>query len=353
MTIYIERAICRDLNETIAREWLVTNNKGGYAAGTVAGVLTRKEHGLLVAQTPDAEIPRLLLTKIDEEVLFDQRTYYLGANEHCNGTISPSGFVHLESFHLENGSPIFTYRLGGREGLLLQKCIWMVLEQNTTYIQYRLLPGKATQEKSYRRDKASGTLSPTPDASASRQHIPVEITLLPFTAYRSYNAHQYGSLEQSYRVKVYTQTHAQRLAEADISDFKLPADMLGCSITPSEEQAPYHILLHAQQESHATFIPTGVWYWHFLHRHDTVAGQTVKDDLYLPGVIRATLWPDKASVLTIIASAEPLTRLLASHEYHVRSDRAWIYNSCTSHKQQSTSFVDAFQPFMRELAGNT
>ena len=31
------------------REWLVTNGLGGYAAGTVAGVVTRRYHGLLVA----------------------------------------------------------------------------------------------------------------------------------------------------------------------------------------------------------------------------------------------------------------------------------------------------------------
>ena len=29
------------------REWLVTNGLGGYASGTVAGVVTRRYHGLL------------------------------------------------------------------------------------------------------------------------------------------------------------------------------------------------------------------------------------------------------------------------------------------------------------------
>ena len=33
------------------REWLVTNGLGGYAAGTVAGVMTRRYHGLLMAAT--------------------------------------------------------------------------------------------------------------------------------------------------------------------------------------------------------------------------------------------------------------------------------------------------------------
>src|SRR5882757_2006111 len=139
MTISFDRSICCDLNETISREWLVTNGLGGYAAGTVAGVLTRIQHGLLVAMSPNAVTPQLLLAKIDEEISFDQRTYYLGTNEYRDGTINPAGFVHLEAFRLEEGSPIFTYRLGGMDGIMLEKRIWMPQGQNTTYIQYRVI----------------------------------------------------------------------------------------------------------------------------------------------------------------------------------------------------------------------
>ena len=31
------------------KEWLVTNGLGGYASGTIAGALTRRYHGLLIA----------------------------------------------------------------------------------------------------------------------------------------------------------------------------------------------------------------------------------------------------------------------------------------------------------------
>ena len=139
MPIAFDRSICCDLNETISREWLVTNGLGGYASGTVAGTLTRMQHGLLVASSSDEVSPRLLLAKIDEEILFDQRTYYLGTNEYRDGTINPAGFVHLESFRLEEGFPNFTYRIGGIDGLLLEKRIWMAWKRNTTYIQYRVL----------------------------------------------------------------------------------------------------------------------------------------------------------------------------------------------------------------------
>ena len=38
----------RRLEQLLRREWLVTNGLGGYASGTVAGISTRRYHGLLV-----------------------------------------------------------------------------------------------------------------------------------------------------------------------------------------------------------------------------------------------------------------------------------------------------------------
>src|SRR5882762_4248866 len=103
MPIALDRSMCCDPNVVIEREWLITNKIGGYSAGTVAGVLTRREHGLLVMCSPDVAVPQLLLAKVDEEVIFDERTYYLGTNEYRDGTLNPAGFVHLEAFQLENG----------------------------------------------------------------------------------------------------------------------------------------------------------------------------------------------------------------------------------------------------------
>ncbi len=36
----------------LTREWLVTNGLGGYASGTVSGVITRGFHGYLIAALP-------------------------------------------------------------------------------------------------------------------------------------------------------------------------------------------------------------------------------------------------------------------------------------------------------------
>jgi glycogen debranching enzyme len=43
------REICGNLAQAERREWWLDNGLGGYAAGTVAGSLTRRYHGLLIA----------------------------------------------------------------------------------------------------------------------------------------------------------------------------------------------------------------------------------------------------------------------------------------------------------------
>jgi glycogen debranching enzyme len=44
----------------LSREWLVTNGLGGYASGTIAGVTTRRYHGLLIAAMP-APLGRMMM----------------------------------------------------------------------------------------------------------------------------------------------------------------------------------------------------------------------------------------------------------------------------------------------------
>lgn len=302
MPISLDRSICCDFNQTISREWLITNGIGGYAAGTVAGVLTRIQHGLLAAVMPGDTAPQLLLAKVDEEVVFDQRTYYLGTNEYGDGTIKPSGFVHLESFHLEGGSLIFTYRLGGINDMILEKRIWMPPEQNTTCIQYRVISTNR---------HASTISGPLDDDSAETTQHALRLTLLPFTTYRPFDR-----LQPEHQ---HFQLHAHRFAENIQSIWHKahspPESLSGCTIQAGPEAHPYHLLALAHPDCHATFIPTGVWYGNFLRRHD----QAVTDNLYLPGVVRASLWPAHNVMLTLVVSAEPLDTSQYQVEYLTQS----------------------------------
>jgi glycogen debranching enzyme len=309
MPITFDRSVCCDLNETISREWLMTNGLGGYAAGTVAGVLTRTQHGLLVALPPNVVTPQLLLAKIDEEVVFDQRTYYLGTNEYRDGTLNPSGFVHLETFRLEAGFPVFTYRLGGIDGIMLEKRIWMPHDYNTTYIQYRALRTATTDRLANRRSGTTGALNSSFGhyyEYAETAQRALTLTLLPLSTCRPYNKPQRANNDWSFQVQpLRTDEYGDK--EPWDRTALLPRGATGCTISTSKDAVPYHILAVGHPDSQATFIPTGVWYWNFLHRHNSTPDQQVTDDLYLPGVFRATLWPDEDATLTIIVSTEELS----------------------------------------------
>ncbi|HLI09072.1 MAG TPA: amylo-alpha-1,6-glucosidase [Ktedonobacteraceae bacterium] len=312
MPIVLGRNVCCDMNETISREWLVSNGLGGYAAGTVAGVLTRMQHGLLVSSSLEAETPQLLLAKIDEEVLFDERTYYLGTNEYRDGTLNPSGFVHLEKFSLEEGFPVFTYRIGGIDGILLEKRIWMPRGQNTTFVQYRVLRNTPEEDPySWQRGlghhSGNGHYHSYPEAGQRT----LTLKLLPFAAYRPYDQPQYGNNDWHFQLHVHhnEQTREENADEFGFDRLKLPQGVAACTIRATQEAHPYHIFAVGTPESDATFIPTGVWYWHFLRRQDEAAGLPAQDDLYLPGVIRATLWPGEESTLTVIVTAEEVSSI--------------------------------------------
>lgn len=133
------RAICGDLDAALRREWLVTNGIGGFAAGTIAGAHTRRYHGLLVAALRPPLDRTLLLSKLDEWAEMDGIVYPLACNEFDDGKVDPHGYRQLESFHLDGALPVWRYALADA---ILEKRIWMVHGQNTTYITYRLERGQ-------------------------------------------------------------------------------------------------------------------------------------------------------------------------------------------------------------------
>jgi predicted glycogen debranching enzyme len=140
LVIDFGREICGDLAAAEAREWLVTNGLGGYACGTVAGTLTRRYHGLLMAALPPPWNRTLLVSRIDEVVEYDGQSYPLSANRWSDGAVDPSGYRHIERFRLEGTTPVWTFACADA---LLEKRIWMEHGANTTYVQYTVVRARS------------------------------------------------------------------------------------------------------------------------------------------------------------------------------------------------------------------
>src|SRR5713101_265607 len=97
MALHLDPETCRNLDPAVRREWLVTNGLGGYASGTVAGINTRRYHGLLVASM-NPPVQRMVLLASLEEWLLEPgaEPQPLSAQEYWDGTVYPSGFRLLE-----------------------------------------------------------------------------------------------------------------------------------------------------------------------------------------------------------------------------------------------------------------
>jgi predicted glycogen debranching enzyme len=124
------------LEPLLDREWLVTNGLGGYASGTVAGVATRRYHGLLIAALPAPIGRTVTLCQLWERLrLPDGRVVRLGGLERAGRPPEIPGAGHLAEFRLESGLPIWLYEIGPWR---LEKRIVLPHRQNTVHVIYRL-----------------------------------------------------------------------------------------------------------------------------------------------------------------------------------------------------------------------
>ncbi len=135
-TVRFGRGLCGDLAAAEAREWLLTNGRGGYAMGTVAGTLTRRYHGLLIAAADPPVTRRLVVARLDLDAEYDGRTYALATNRWRSGAIAPDGRRFAEAFALDDGLPAWTYALGDA---LLEVTLAMPLGADATAVLLRVV----------------------------------------------------------------------------------------------------------------------------------------------------------------------------------------------------------------------
>jgi predicted glycogen debranching enzyme len=136
--IRFTRAICGDLGQAERREWWIANGRAGYAGGTIAGSLTRRYHGLLIAPVASPLGRRLIVAKADATLIAGARAWPLFTNRWKSGDISPAGNVRIASFHLDYSVPAWTYEVEDHQ---IEARIWMEPGAHTTYAAWRLRPG--------------------------------------------------------------------------------------------------------------------------------------------------------------------------------------------------------------------
>jgi len=137
--INLSRAQARNARDILRREWLLTNGLGGYASGTISGMVSRRYHGLLVAALP-APLGRVVMLNHLAEfvVLPDGRRIQIGGVEPCHPDEDKCDPFYVREFRLEYGVPTWRYEI---EGTIIEKTVSLLHGQNTVHITYRVPEG--------------------------------------------------------------------------------------------------------------------------------------------------------------------------------------------------------------------
>ncbi|MGH9036400.1 MAG: glycogen debranching enzyme N-terminal domain-containing protein, partial [Acidimicrobiia bacterium] len=134
------RQVCGSLEPAASREWLVTDGLGGFAMGTVAGLRTRRYHGLLVVAGHPPIGRHLGLAALDPVLVLGDRRIRLATHEWSGGAVDPTGFVHLASFGLRAGVPTWRFSVGD---MVLEREVAMVHGRPAVGVLHRLVRAAA------------------------------------------------------------------------------------------------------------------------------------------------------------------------------------------------------------------
>lgn len=125
-----------NLDQSLAKEMLRTNQAGAYHCTTIVGCNTRKQHGLLVIPIPSmGNREHVLLSSLDETVIQHGAPFNLGIHRYSGGVYSPNGHKYIRGFDCES-VPKITYRVGG---VILTKEKLFISEENRILIRYTLV----------------------------------------------------------------------------------------------------------------------------------------------------------------------------------------------------------------------
>ncbi|MGM9827839.1 MAG: glycogen debranching enzyme N-terminal domain-containing protein [Muribaculaceae bacterium] len=136
-----------NLEQSLPKEMLRTNQAGAYHCTTLPGCNTRKQHGLLVIPIPEmGNKPHVLLSSLDETVIQHEAPFNLGLHRYQGGVYSPNGHKYIREFDCES-VPRTTYRVGG---VILTKEKILITHENRVLIRYTLVEAHSATTLQFR-----------------------------------------------------------------------------------------------------------------------------------------------------------------------------------------------------------
>lgn len=136
-----------NLEQSLPKEMLRTNQSGAYHCTSIVGCNTRKQHGLLVIQIPEMnDKAHVLLSSLDETVIQHGVPFNLGIHQYNENIFSPNGHKYIREFNCES-VPTLTYRVGG---VILTKEKVFISHENRILIKYTLVEAHSPTKLQFR-----------------------------------------------------------------------------------------------------------------------------------------------------------------------------------------------------------
>jgi predicted glycogen debranching enzyme len=231
MTMKVTREVCTDYQRSSRLEWLLTNGRGGFAMGTVAGANTRRYHGLLVAALRAPVERHVLLSRLEEVV----EGIPLATNAYP-GAIHPTGYRNLIEFRADP-FPTWVFEIAG--GTRIEKSLFLVQGEDTAVVVYR----------------------------ATR---PCRLSIAPFLAFRDYHS----------------LVHANPSLAAGVREER-GAGALTLRVHPYQGLPGLRLCTSPA----ARFVPEGGWYFAHQYEAERDRGLDFSEDLWKMGTLTLEAGP--------------------------------------------------------------
>ncbi len=136
-----------NLEQSLSKEMLRTNQAGAYHCSSIVGCNTRKQHGLLVIPIPEMDNKSfVMLSSLDETVIQHGAPFNLGLHRYSGGVYSPKGHKYIREYDCES-VPRTTYRVGG---VILTKEMVFISQENRILIRYTLVDAHSSTTLQFR-----------------------------------------------------------------------------------------------------------------------------------------------------------------------------------------------------------
>ncbi len=277
----------------LTREWLLTNERGGYSSSTIIGCNTREYHGLLIGSLNPPANRIMALAKCMEMVIFEgqsrsgpdpgvsqnvspRKVYNLSTFE-FDGKFAPQGFTHLKRVRRDSGLH-FDYEF---EQLTLTKSVYLLRETDTVVLVYDFA---GVQE-------------------------PGEFVLRPFVGLRDFHT-------------------LQR------SDAPLYSRWLGHSLLIRHD-VPDSCKLFLNCPS-MYFEKDEQWWFNFVYRNEKQRGLNFTEDLWTPGFFKCRIQAGKPATIVFHANLSP-SQSGRNPEQLLKVEIDEIYKDLCKHQSGVTS----------------